>query len=326
VGGNHDSPSFLEAPAKLLKGLGVHVLGASSSDSQREVLALRDLHGQLELVVCAVPFLREADLRLAEMGDSDDDRHKKIIIGLTSHYQKVADLAKDINNQNQSTVPVIATGHLFLSGSTTLTDDGVREIHAGQMSARPLEILPNFDYLALGHLHTAQLVGKKETVRYSGSPIPMGFNEAAQKKSICLIEFEGLTPQVEQIEVPVFQPIKRLQGDLKALISQIKDLKGTKAWLEIIHTGTGLVTDLRRQLDEASTGLDLEILAVKDNHLNNLIMSAEEEYLSLNDLSLEAIFDRLLKDSNTPEEERPALRTAHAQLVAELESNDVLAE
>ena len=53
VGGNHDSPSFLEAPKALLQFLDIHIIGAAQEQPEDEVLLLRDAQDQLELIVCA---------------------------------------------------------------------------------------------------------------------------------------------------------------------------------------------------------------------------------------------------------------------------------
>ncbi|MDR0621791.1 MAG: exonuclease SbcCD subunit D C-terminal domain-containing protein [Deltaproteobacteria bacterium] len=348
VGGNHDSPSFLEAPSNLLRGLGAHVIGAKAWDNPlREVLPLRDREGRLELIVCAAPFLRESDLRLAEMGDGADERHQKIVLGLGEHYRELAEEAQRLIAENGRPVPVVATGHLFFKGSSASDDDGVRDIHAGPLSALPLDVLPHFDYLALGHLHTAQCVGKRETARYSGSPIPMGFNEAAQTKSVCLVDFgaPGQTlaaptgqalavptgqalaaPTVELIPVPSFRTLKRLEGDVPTLLGKLKALKGQAAWVELVHTGPELEGDYRHLLDEAVEGTGLEILSVKDVGRRALTMSIEDEAVPLGEMSLADVFDRLLKDREVPEDQWPALREAHARLVGEMETEDVLAE
>src|SRR5690554_5146472 len=55
VAGNHDSPTFLNAPRALLKALHVHVIGSACDDLADEVLVLHDLAGEPELIVCAVP-------------------------------------------------------------------------------------------------------------------------------------------------------------------------------------------------------------------------------------------------------------------------------
>ncbi|RME09699.1 MAG: exonuclease subunit SbcD, partial [Bacteroidetes bacterium] len=63
IGGNHDSPNMLEAPKELLQLLGIHVVGAATGHVSDEIIELKDADGKVELVVAAVPFLRDQDLR-----------------------------------------------------------------------------------------------------------------------------------------------------------------------------------------------------------------------------------------------------------------------
>ena len=63
IAGNHDSPSFLEAPRELLRALDVHVVGVSGDNPMDEVLVLRNQQNNPELIVCAVPYLRDRDIR-----------------------------------------------------------------------------------------------------------------------------------------------------------------------------------------------------------------------------------------------------------------------
>ena len=63
VAGNHDSPTFLDAPRSLLATLNVHVVGSAAEDPEDEVLVLRGRDGAPELIVCAVPYLRDRDVR-----------------------------------------------------------------------------------------------------------------------------------------------------------------------------------------------------------------------------------------------------------------------
>ena len=79
VAGNHDSPSFLNAPKELLKVLDVHVVGNASADPEDEVLVLCDKQDTPELIVCAVPYLRDRDIRVAEAGESIEDKEYKLI-------------------------------------------------------------------------------------------------------------------------------------------------------------------------------------------------------------------------------------------------------
>ncbi len=82
IAGNHDSPSFLNAPKELLKALDVHVVGSVTSDPQDEVLVLRNQQDAPELIVCAVPYLRDRDIRVAEAGESVEDKERKLIDGI----------------------------------------------------------------------------------------------------------------------------------------------------------------------------------------------------------------------------------------------------
>ena len=66
--GNHDSPSMLGASREILQVLDVHVVGNLPEDPAEEIKVLRDAQGKVALIVCAVPFLRDADMRLVEEG------------------------------------------------------------------------------------------------------------------------------------------------------------------------------------------------------------------------------------------------------------------
>ena len=78
IAGNHDSPSFLRAPSTLLAALDVHVITEPQPEHPAaEVLTLRDGAGQAELVVCAVPYLRDRDVRTVEVGESVEDKERK---------------------------------------------------------------------------------------------------------------------------------------------------------------------------------------------------------------------------------------------------------
>ena len=87
-------------------------------------------------------------------------------------------------------IPIVAMGHLFTAGGQTVDGDGVRELYVGSLAHVMTGIFPaSFDYFALGHLHVPQEVNGQGNIRYSGSPLPMGFGEADQQKSVCLVAF-----------------------------------------------------------------------------------------------------------------------------------------
>ena len=68
----------------------------------------------------------------------------------------------------------------------------MRELYIGSIAhVDGNRISGGFDYMALGHLHMAQKAGGSEIVRYSGSPIPMGFAESTQTKKVIVADFQG---------------------------------------------------------------------------------------------------------------------------------------
>ncbi len=66
--GNHDSPSFLNAPKELLKFLNIHVVGYATKQPEDEVMVLSGANGTPGLIVCAIPYLRDRDIRSRRRG------------------------------------------------------------------------------------------------------------------------------------------------------------------------------------------------------------------------------------------------------------------
>ncbi len=334
IAGNHDSPSFLNAPRDLLKALDVHVVGSSTESSEDEVLVLCNKQNVPQLIVCAVPYLRDRDIRVAEAGESVDDKERKLIDGIRNHYATVASMAKQKCAELEGDIPVIGMGHLFTAGGQTVDGDGVRELYVGSLAHVTAGIFPtSFDYLALGHLHVPQKVGGSETMRYSGSPLPMGFGEAKQQKSVCLIEFHSRTASVQLIDVPVFQKLERIKGDWDGISSRIVELKAAGSlkssevvWLEIVYDGIEVIGDLRERLEAAICGTQLEILRIKNNRIINRVLGQSREEETLDDLSEIDVFERCLAAHKVPEEQRQELLRAYQETLSSLREDDLQAQ
>lgn len=329
IAGNHDSPSFLNAPRELLKALNVHVVGHASDDPQDEVYVLADSNGLPELIVCAVPYLRDRDVRVVEVGETLEDKERKLIDGIRAHYAAVAAVARQKRAEMGVTIPIVAMGHLFTAGGQTIDGDGVRELYIGSLTRVSAGIFPDaFDYLALGHLHVPQKVGGFETMRYSGSPLPMGFGEATQQKSVCLVEFHGATASVRLLHVPVFRQLVRLQGNWDDISSRIFKLSatGSQGWLEIVYEGDEVISDLRERLESAISGTQMEILRVKNNRIIDRVLGQLHETETLDDLNVNDVFERCLAVHEVPEDQRPTLLRAYQEAVSSLYEDDVQAE
>jgi len=329
VAGNHDSPSFLNAPKELLKALDIHVVGSSTESPEDEVLVLRNEQDVPELIVCAVPYLRDRDIRVAEAGESVEDKERKLIEGIRTHYAAVAALAEQKREELGVDIPIVGTGHLFTAGGQTVDGDGVRELYVGSLAHVTAGIFPAcFNYLALGHLHVPQKVNGSETIRYSGSPLPMGFGEAKQQKSVCQVEFHSTAASVQLIDVPIFQKLERVKGDWEGISNRIIELSATdsQGWLEVIYDGTEVIGDLRERLEAAISGTQMEILRIKNNRIIERVLGQIHEEETLDDLNVNDVFERCLAVHDVPEEQRPELLRAYQETVSSLYEDDVQAE
>lgn len=330
IAGNHDSPSFLNAPAELLRTLNVHVIGAATQNPADEVIPIQnvrngDSNPGGSAIVCAVPYLRDKDIRTLEPGETMDDKNRKMVHGIQQHYAEIAAIAEQKRSDlcPACNIPIIAMGHLFAAGGRTVDGDGVRDLYVGSLVRVDKEMFPtSIDYVALGHLHVPQKVA--EHIRYSGSPIPIGFGEADQPKQVVIIEFNNRVPSVRTVFVPCFQPLVRIVGTLDHILARMADLKREKsrAWLEIEVTDQGIAGSPREVLEEALSGSDLEIRRIKNRRMIERVLGALAETETLDDLDPADVFARCLDTFEVPEQEREDLIASYREIITGLMEED----
>jgi len=251
TGGNHDAISTLNAPKELLACFNIHVVGGASQDPLDELIELRNEEGLVELVVCAVPFLRDRDVRLSVPGESYEEREQRIKQGIAAHYQA---FVPHIQGYKARQIPVVATGHLFAAGGTA--SDSEKEIHVGHLGQIGADQFPQeFDYVALGHLHRPQQVNNTHHIRYSGSPIPLSFSEVKDKKVVYILDFAaGRLADLHEVEIPCCRKLVRFKGPLEKVKQQLVLFDNSDypltAWAEVQVELDAPLPDLNQQLDE----------------------------------------------------------------------------
>ena len=325
IAGNHDSPSFLNAPKELLRALNVHVIGSITDNPEDEVIILTGPANEPEAIVCAVPYLRDRDIRTVEAGESVEDKNAKLIECLQNHYISVCKIAEE-KQKEYGDIPIIGMGHLFTAGGKTVEGDGVRELYVGSLAHVDKDVFPAcIDYLALGHLHVPQIVGETEYIRYSGSPIPMGYGEAFQEKKVLIVEFNIRTPQIRELPVPCFQPLERISGGIDDITGRIHELKsqGSNAWLEIEYTGTDIIGNLREMFDETLADSSMEIRRIKNKRLIDRVISTIQEDETLDDLNVQDVFERCLDAFDVPDVDRIELTGSYNEIIKSLHEEDV---
>ncbi|ARR48568.1 exonuclease subunit SbcD [Photobacterium damselae subsp. damselae] len=202
IGGNHDSPSKLDAPHELLKAFDLHMVGGihrledGSLDVERMLVPITNKEQQISAYVLAVPFLRSADLRTDNLDENDD----RLIKGVEALYGEMTQAARKLLTPGQA---MISMGHAYMA-SGQLSEMSERRVLGGNQHALPASIFADdMSYVALGHLHLAQKVAKKEHVRYSGSPIPLSMSERNYKHQILAVELDGNeVTAIEEINIP----------------------------------------------------------------------------------------------------------------------------
>lgn len=294
VGGNHDSISTLNAPRDMLRYNNVHVIGGVPDLFTDQIIEIRNAQDELELIVCAVPFLRDKDIRLSVSGETTGERELRIKKGITDHYQHFVPL---IEPYRSAGIPVMATGHLFAAGSST--SESEKEIHVGNLGQVSGDQFPvEFGYIALGHIHRPQLVNQLEHIRYSGSPVALSFSENEDRKQVLIIEVRGpVICPARKLEVPCGRRLLRIKGKVEGVKAEILNLRdqGLKypAWVEIQVETDSFITGLDEQLNNLRAGkpfIDAFFISQRKIRVRQDLDQLAGEALVLSDLTPREVF------------------------------------
>ena len=319
LAGNHDSVATLGESRELLACLNTTVIPSVMENPQDQLVELLDKEGKPAALVCAIPFIRPRDVMLSQAGQSGEEKQRAMQQAIAEHYETLFDYAqkrhKVLRKESSGEIPIIATGHLTTVGASM--SESVRDIYIGTLDAFPAKAFPAADYIALGHIHQSQKVAKSEHIRYSGSPIPLSFDETGRKqgKSVLLVDFEdGKLSAVTPVSVPEFQAMQVIKGDLEVIEKTLqgyadklagKDDK-SPVWLDILVTSQDFLGDLQQRIEKMAADLPVEILRVRrerTKHLPGLEIDTSE---TLHELSVGEVFSRRLQQENWDSEEQQA--------------------
>ena len=330
LGGNHDAVSVLGESLPLLQHLNTTVIAATGAPQQHVVTLPRRADGAPGCIVCALPFIRARDVQTSQAGQSAQDKQQALQSAIAATYAQVyaAALAQQAawERSHGTRLPLIATGHLTTVGASR--SESVREIYVGALEAFPTNAFPPAHYIALGHIHQPQKVGGLEHIRYSGSPIALGFDELHRRKEMLLVDLndQGLQA-VTPLPVPVFQPMAAVAGTLATLPAalQAAATPGTPerpVWLEVcIHTDDYL-PDLAARMGALAQGLPVRVLRVRRQRGSSAPQLAAQAGESLHELTPYEVFERRLAQETLPPEEHAALQARYRSVLAALHMPD----
>ncbi|GAB3483045.1 exonuclease subunit SbcD [Azotobacter salinestris] len=298
LGGNHDSVAMLGESRSLLACLDTWVIPGVAADLAEQLLVLPRRDGTPGALLCAIPFIRPRDVLKSEAGQSAGDKLQALQGAIHAHYRALFALAEARRVELGGRLPIVATGHLTTVGASA--SESVREIYVGSLEAFPSDAFPPAAYVALGHIHRPQKVGGLEHIRYSGSPIPLSFDEARQRKEVLLVDLhedglEAVTP----LSVPCFQPLLTVRGSLAELAGAIAEAAGQGSaerpvWLEVQVTADEHLPDLPARIAALCAGLPVEVLRIRRERGSAAARLQGEAQETLDELRPEEVFEQRL--------------------------------
>ena len=313
LGGNHDSVSTLNESRQLLARLNTWVIANTSHDLSEQLIPLKSKNGDIGALLCAVPFIRPRDVTVSQSGESAQSKQQALTTAIQQHYHSLFNIALDYKQQHNLEVPILMTGHLTALGAQS--SESVRDIYIGTLEGFDANLFPPADYIALGHIHRPQLVAKSEYIRYSGSPIPLSFDEIRTEKQVMMIDTgdAGEPVSVTPIPVPCFQPLATVKGSLEEIEEQIArlnfEVSPLPIWLAIEVNAQDYLSDLHHRIQNITEPYHVEVLQLRrarDNNKNTL-RSVRNETLS--ELTPLEVFDKRLATEQFETEEQQIRKT-----------------
>ncbi len=221
ISGNHDSKDRLSFGNELFVDNGIYIEGIFNGNLRCETISDKD--GKLNIYM--LPFIKPVEVKrfyFDEIIDTYEDAIKCIL----KH--------SSINKAERNIIMV----HQFV---TSLGEDVIRSdsesISLGGIDNIDVTLFKDFDYVAMGHIHGPQKVGR-ETARYSGSPLKYSFSEVNQKKSVCIVEFNSKEDiNISKIPLIPIRDMRVIKGPFDKLISkEIVNLENKNDYLDVVLT------------------------------------------------------------------------------------------
>ncbi|MFP1900599.1 exonuclease subunit SbcD [Lonsdalea quercina] len=325
LGGNHDSVATLNESRLLLSCLNTQVIASCEGDLEQQVIVLNNREGKPGALLCAIPFLRPRDVLISQAGQSGADKQLALQEAIANHYQRSYQLAVRRREAMGLALPIVATGHLTTVGVTTT--DSVRDIYIGTLDAFPAQAFPPADYIALGHIHRPQRIAQTEHIRYSGSPIPLSFDELNHEKSVYLVRFEqDRLEDVSPLTIPASQPMQLVKGSLSEIerrLAGFREYEGEKpVWLDIEIATQDYLSDIQQHIQNLTADLNVEVVLLRRAREQHLQMLVQQEKETLDELLPGEVFERRLAlEPDLEERQQQRLRTLFNQVLQDVEDD-----
>lgn len=290
ISGNHDSQKRLGFGKTLLRKSNIFIASDISDTLQKHTLS--DEFGEVDIYL--LPFVRPEEVKV-KFNCEDISTTQEAITAIIRNTL-VSDTRRNV-----------LLAHQFVIGGTTPPETCRSEtIYAGGTDHVDVSVFDAFDYVALGHLHRAQRIGR-ETVRYCGSPLKYSFSEATHKKSMTLVEIkEKGNITIRLIPLQPIRDLREIKGPIQSLIQAGReDAENCEDYISAILTDEDELMEPFSRLKSVYPNLlqlSVENSATKARFETDLIAATES------DISPEHLFMRFFEQQYgrkpTSDEER----------------------
>ena len=279
ISGNHDSAERLAFGAQLFENNGVYISPVYEGEVKK--VEVEDVYGTVNIWL--LPFLKPATVRHALQREDIDTYEEGVVAALQGC---------EIDTEQRN----ILVAHQFVTGADRSDSE---ETSVGGLDNVSAEVFEDFDYVALGHIHRAQKMGR-ETLRYSGTPLKYSFSEADHKKSVTIVELlEKGRVEIHVVPLVPRRDMRKMRGTymevtardayteenkmdyLQITLTDEEDVPGALQKLRTVYSNL-----MRLEYDNARTRENREVQAVEAQEQKSELELFEEFYELLNNESM----------------------------------------
>ena len=291
ISGNHDSAERLAFGSSLMGKSGIYF--SKVYDGTVEKIPMQDAYGTVWIYL--LPFLRPSTIRHALPERAEEVQSTADAVRIALEQTKIDEKERNV-----------LLAHQFVTGAKRCDAE---ELQVGDVDQIPAELFASFEYVALGHIHSPQKVGR-ETVRYCGAPLKYSFSEAGQEKSITVVELkEKGSVDLRTIPLKPLHDLRKIRGTyLEVTAKSFYENRDCEDYLQVILTDEEDVPDgmaklrtiypnlMRLEYDNKRTRSNAEVRAAERVEEKSELELFQEFYELQNNQSMTEVQEQFVEE------------------------------
>ena len=291
ISGNHDSAERLAFGSSLMGKSGIYF--SKVYDGTVEKIPMQDAYGTVWIYL--LPFLRPSTIRHALPERAEEVQSAADAVRIALEQTKIDEKERNV-----------LLAHQFVTGAKRCDAE---ELQGGDVDQIPAELFALFEYVALGHIHSPQKVGR-ETVRYCGAPLKYSFSEAGQEKSITVVELkEKGSVDLRTIPLKPLHDLRKIRGTyLEVTAKSFYENRDCEDYLQVTLTDEEDVPDgmaklrtiypnlMRLEYDNKRTRSNAEVRAAERVEEKSELELFQEFYELQNNQSMTEVQEQFVEE------------------------------